>query len=296
MAVYERRFRPYVGPRTALGRRWSVVSRYALADQWGSKVFLASLVVALTLPVIVGLLIYLRHNASALDLLQINVGDLLTIDGAFFLAGVLVPQQWAALWMALLVGPRLITVDLAAGALPLYLGRPLSRRAYVLGKAAALAGLLSLITWIPGSLLWLLQAGLEGGGWAGENLRILGALLGASWIWIILLTSLSLALSAWVRWRPVAQLFLLGMLTVPVGFGRAINGILELKRDWGVLISPSDILSVIRAGLFGPTVQNRIYIDLPDIPLVSAWLAFGLICGTCILLLRLKIKAFEVVR
>lgn len=296
MAVYERSYRPFAGARTSAASRWRVVARYALADQWRSRVFLASLVVALTLPVIAALLIYLRHNASLLSLLQVDVSQLLDIDGEFFLAGVLVPQQWAALWMTLLVGPRLITADLAAGALPLYLARPLSRRTYLLGKAAALVGLLSAITWIPGLLLWGLQATLEGPGWASENLRLAGALLGASWTWILILTCLSLALSAWVRWRPVAQLFLLGMLTVPTGFARAVNGILELDRDWAVLLSPTDLLTVTRAALFGDTVHSWAYIDLPDVPLAAAWLAVALLCAACLLLLTLKVKAFEVVR
>ena len=123
-----------------------------------------------------------------------------------------------------------------------------------------------------------------------------GALLGASWTWILILSCLSLALSAWVRWRPVAQLFLLGMLTVPTGFARAVNEILELDRDWAVLFSPTDLLTVTRAGLFGDTVHSWAYIDLPDLPLASAWLAVALLCAACLLLLTLKVKAFEVVR
>ncbi len=296
MAVHERRYRPFEGRRTPAGRRWLVVARYALADQWGSRIFLASMVVALTLPVIAGLLIYLRHNASALQLLQIDADDILEINGAFFLGGVLVPAQWAALWLTLLVGPRLVTRDLSAGALPLYLARPLSRRGYVLGKAAALAGLLSVVTWVPGLLLWSLQASLEGAGWAGDNLRIAATIFLSSWVWILILTSLSLALSAWVRWRPVAQLLLLGMLTVPAGFSRAVNEILDLDRDWAALFSPSDILTITRAGLFGPAVGDWAYIDLPAVPVAGAWLSLAALCGACLLLLGFKIKAFEVVR
>jgi ABC-2 type transport system permease protein len=57
-------------------------------------------------------------------------------------------QAMPAFFVAVIVGPSLIAADLANGALPLYLGRPVDRRDYVLGKLAVLAILLSPMTWV----------------------------------------------------------------------------------------------------------------------------------------------------
>ena len=64
------------------------------------------------------------------------------------------------------MGPGLISPDLSHNALPLYLARPFSRTEYVLGKMSVLMGLMSLMTWIPGVLLFVLQGYLEGWQWA----------------------------------------------------------------------------------------------------------------------------------
>ena len=62
-----------------------------------------------------------------------------------------------AAWRSFLtafVGPGLVSPDLANSALPLYFCRPFSRAEYVLGKCAVSVQLLSLITWVPGLILF----------------------------------------------------------------------------------------------------------------------------------------------
>jgi hypothetical protein len=67
-----------------------------------------------------------------------------------------------ALFLAAFVGPGQVSPDLANNALSLYLARPFSRVEYVLGKMSVLAILMSLMTWMPGLLLFGLQGYLEG--------------------------------------------------------------------------------------------------------------------------------------
>ena len=90
-----------------------------------------------------------------------------------------------AFFLTLLIGPPLVSRDLTNNALPLYLCRPFSRAEYVVGKMAVLLILLSLITWVPGLLLFLFQAYLEGGGWIAANLWIAGAIFVGSLVWIL---------------------------------------------------------------------------------------------------------------
>jgi hypothetical protein len=66
MAVYERTWRRYQGELTPLRWRWLVVTRYALADAFASRLFTAFYAVCF-LPSVVGLFfIYLSHNVSLL--------------------------------------------------------------------------------------------------------------------------------------------------------------------------------------------------------------------------------------
>ena len=62
-----------------------------------------------------------------------------------------------ALFLAAFIGPGQISPDLANNALSLYLARPFSRVEYVLGKMSVLLILMSVMTWVPGLLLFGLQ-------------------------------------------------------------------------------------------------------------------------------------------
>src|SRR5207244_160662 len=119
--------------------------------------------------------------------------------------------------------------------LPLYFSRPFSRTEYVTGKMTLLMLLLSLITWLPGMILYGVQAALAGWDWTTANLWLGGAILAALFLWIILLSLIGLALSAWVKWRIAAGAFMLAVFFAGSGFGGAINTI--LRTHYGGLIS-----------------------------------------------------------
>ena len=143
--------------------------------------------------------------------------------------------------MALFVGPALVAPDLRNNGLPLYLSRPFSRTEYVLGKMAVLVVLMSLVTWIPGLLLFLFQGYLEGAGWLGNNLRIGAAIFAGSWAWILVVSLVALAISAWVKWKPVARVSLLIVFFVLTGFAQALN--VALDTWWGHLLSLSNAMN-----------------------------------------------------
>ena len=75
-----------------------------------------------------------------------------------------------------------------------------------------------------------IQAGLQSG-WGPAHLDSAIALFVGSWVWIVVLGFLALAVSAWVRWRPVA-----GFLLLLIFFGGGLVArIVELlfHSDWG---------------------------------------------------------------
>src|SRR5207237_8057076 len=156
------------------------------------------------------------HSASFLQEIGVPAG-VVSIDNKFFFNFVSVQGVFAFLLTAF-TGPGLISPDLANGALPLYFCRPFSRAEYVLGKSSVLAILLSQITWVPGLVLFLVQASLAGASWTWTHLWIAGSLILSSLIWIAILSLLAMALSAWVQWKIVAGAMLLGVVVFAAAF------------------------------------------------------------------------------
>jgi ABC-2 type transport system permease protein len=238
------------------------------------------------------ILIYLHHNLTAMAVFQINLRDLAPINGTFFRI-FLGFQTGLALILTVLIGPPLISRDLANNALPLYLCRPFSRAEYVLGKMSVLLILVSAITWVPGELLFFFQSYLEGASWAASNFWIAAAVFILSWVWIILLALLSVTISAWVKWRVAASAALFGIFIISNAVGFMVNGVLQTR--WGHVLNLFWILRTIEDGLF----RDPNSAGLPSWMVLStsaAWVAFTVICAGCLFLLTRKVRAYEVVR
>src|SRR5215212_6333025 len=204
MAVYEHLYGSYEGQSHTAFSRFLVIPRYALREVFKSKLFTTIFILCFIYPLIATIIVYLHHNVNALALLQVNVRELLPIDASFFRTFVEIQGGFAFI-LTVLVAPPLISRDLSNNALPLYLCRPLSRTAYVLGKMAVVGFLLSLVTWVPGLLLFFFQASLAGVGWLWTNLWMIWAIFFGSAVWILMLSLLALAVSSLVKWRVVAS-------------------------------------------------------------------------------------------
>ncbi len=299
MAVYKKTYTRYEGPLTPQWSRFLVLPRYTFEEMRRSRFFTSFFLATLIMPLVCALIIYLHHNFSALELMGINPDQIIAIDSSFFLF-FLGFQSMLAFFLTAFVGPGLVSPDLANNALPLYLARPFERKDYVLGKMSVLLILLSVMTWIPGLLLFGLQGYLEGAGWMGDNLRIAGGLFAGAWIWILLLSLLVLALSAWVKWKPVAGGLLLVVFFIGSGFGAAINEVLRTK--WGSLINLSHLIGMVWVWLFGEPMRDgagAVFFRIQqgaDIPMWMIWGTLLVFCAICFHLLRSKIRGIEVVR
>jgi len=308
MAVYEHLYRAYEGEAHTPLSRFLVIPRYALREVFKSKLLTTVYVICFIYPLVAAILVYLHHNTNAIALLQINVRELLPIDNTFF--DTFVEMQGAfAFILTVLIAPPLISRDLSNNALPLYLCRPVSRTEYVLGKMAVIVFLLSLVTWVPGLLIFFFQASLAGLGWLWSNLWMAGAIFFGSMAWIILLSLMALAISALVKWRVVASGAMLGLFFIPSAFGEIVNSLLLTRV--GHLVSLWATMKSIWLGLFWlfqrqtgairGRVSNPIYekqffdIVLLEPPLWASWLIITLACGICVLILARKVRAYEVI-
>src|SRR5215475_15538007 len=285
MAVYRRTYAAYTGALTPTWSRWFVLFRYARRNLFRSKALTALFVACFFYPVICLAMIYLANNLAFLQQIGAPRG-LLVINSKFFL-NLMAVQGVLAFVLTAFAGPGLISSDLANGSLPLYLCRPLSRAEYVFGKASVLGILLSEITWIPGLILFAVQSMLAGSTWMWENFWIAGSLILSSLIWIVVLSLLAMALSAWVKWRIVAGALLLAMLFFGAGFAQAINAVMRTQS--GHFVDLGYLMTVVWSSLF------RTDADLSISPL-QEWIAILIYCAICLELLLRKVKAYEVVR
>jgi ABC-2 type transport system permease protein len=296
MAVYKHHYRPYSGELTPRWRRWLVLPRYAYRTVFQSRFFLVFYVICFVVPAGAAVLIYLKHNLGALEMLQLPAAELVPIDGRFF-RWLLQFQGGLVFLLTVFVGPGLVSPDLTNNGMALYLSRPFSRVDYIAGKLAVLLILQSTVSWLPLSVLFFLQASLAGTGWMTENRWILPAVFAGSLIWMLVLSFLALALSAWVRWKAVAGALMFGVFFVSQGFGATLNEILVTR--WGGLLQLNHLIRVVWLSLFGEAqdVGRGFHgVVVGEIPVWSAWLALGMVCLVCLGLLSRRIRAYEVVR
>lgn len=289
MAVYEHTYRRYDGPLTAPARRWLVIPRYALRQVFASRLLLSYFVLCLVPPVLGALVLYLRYNAAFLAVFGLEAGSFLAIDETFF-AGQLISQGALAFFLTVFIAPPLVSADLRNEALPLYLSRPMTRFDYLSGKAAVLMVLLSVITWLPLLALWALQAYLEEG-WASRFAWLPLNLLVASGLWIVVLCLLGLAVSAWVKWKPLARLGLFAYFFVSAAAAGLVDLIFGRFTDapWGSALSLFTCIRVVwRALLHRP--------EAGGLPTWAGAMSLVALCALCAWLLDRKVRAFEVVR
>jgi ABC-2 type transport system permease protein len=300
MAVYKKTYRPYEGALTPSWSRLFVIPRYAFEELRRSRFISLFYVASFIYPLICALLIYVAHNASALRLLNVeNASRLISINVTFF-QNLLGWQSVMALFLAAFVGPGLVSPDLANNGLSLYLARPFSRVEYVLGKMSVLVILASLMTWVPGLLLFALQGYMEGWQWMVDNARLAWAFFLGAWIWILLVSLLALALSAWVKWKPAAGALIFVVFFVTAGFGGALNA--AVRTTWGHLLSLGYLVGSTWEQLFEGgrrTTTGAVFFRVPigeELPLWACWSALGLVCLVCLYMLARRVRGAEVVR
>jgi ABC-2 type transport system permease protein len=301
VAVYKKTYTPYSGGVTPSFSRLMVIPRYAFEDLRRSRFLTIFYIATFIYPLICALLIYVQHNASALQILNIQgASRVISINVTFFFS-LLGWQNMLALFLAAFIGPGQVSPDLANNALALYLARPFSRTEYVLGKMSVLMILMSLMTWVPGLALFGLETYLEGWTWARDNARLAWGFFIGSWVWIIILSLLALALSAWVKWKPAAGALVFGVFFVAAAFGATINGV--QRTTWGYLFNIGYLVGSVwvrlMEGAGTRTTNGAVFFRVPqgeELPLASCIAALVILAAICLYMLARKIRGAEVVR
>ena len=250
MAVYKRGYRRYTGPLTGRWTRFMVLPRYAWRRLYRERLVLVLTIVAFVWPLLCAGFIYLTNHTELLQGLDKDFLQFIQVNGRFFSIFMYVQAGFAIL-LAALAGPSLVAPDLANNALPLYFSRPLTRWTYAAARLSVLVGMLSIITWVPGLILFGLQVGLAGGSWFLENWTLGAGMVLGFLVWVLILGLVAMATSAYVKWRVVATAVSLAFFFILSGVGEMIDKVLRV--DWGHIIDPAWTVNQVWCALLGVT-------------------------------------------
>jgi len=248
MAVYKRGYRRYRGPLTGPWERFMVLPRHAWGRLYQQRLVILLTVLAMVWPVLCAGFIYLTNHAELLQGLDKEFRQFIQVDGRFFSIFMYV-QAGFAVFLAALAGPGLIAPDLANNALPLYFSRPLTRWSYALARLIVLVGMLSVVTWIPGLILFGLQVGLAGGWWFWSNWTLGAGMIAGFVLWLLVLSLVAMASSAYVKWRVVAGAVSLAFFFILTGVAEMINNVFRV--NWGHVIDPAWAVNQVWCALLG---------------------------------------------
>jgi ABC-2 type transport system permease protein len=293
MAVYKRTYKAYQGSLTPAWSRFMVLSRYGFATLFQSRPFTAYAVICM-IPFLIGLtFIYVVNNASVQAIMNVRFGQTPIINNVWFMS-FLGFEAFMTFILTAWGAPGMISKDFANHSIQLYLSRPLSRAEYLAGKVSVLGALLSLTTWIPALILFIVQGSLHGNGWWWQNLWMAGSIVVASLMWIAVVALLAMALAVWVRWRIAATALLLGTFFVLPGVGGVMDAI--LRTTWGRLFNLTYDITMVWGYLFRLDIAERQSGQLDKVPLWSAWAVLLGVCALSLWMLVRRLKAREVER
>jgi ABC-type transport system involved in multi-copper enzyme maturation permease subunit len=186
--IHDQSYRRYRGDREPAGRAWAVITAAGIRTMLAKRKFLGLLIVAWLPFVVRAVQMYIAANfpqASMLAPTAETFRQFLEQQGVF------------TFFITIFTGAGLIANDLRANALQIYLSKPMGRFEYIAGKFGVLAFFLLLVTWLPATMLLIIQIVFAGNlAFLKANLFLLPAILVSTGIETIVLCMVMLALSS----------------------------------------------------------------------------------------------------
>ncbi|MGL6097184.1 MAG: ABC transporter permease subunit [Fimbriiglobus sp.] len=202
-------------------------------------------------------------------------------------------QGYIGMIVLALAGAVLVGNDFHHGSLPFYLSKPIGRRHYVLGKCLGVAGFVNLLTTVPALVLFA-QAGLlhDWQTYYTGHLRELAGILGYGLVLTVTLSLLLVATAVCVR-RTVPMIMVWTGVFV---LGRAISALLVDGQDfdprWRLIDLWNDLYLV---GLWCLGLPHEEVRPGNQPEFWHAAVVCGAVCAACVLYLRKRVQAVEIV-
>jgi ABC-2 type transport system permease protein len=263
-----------------------VLPRYAWRRLYEQRLVLLLTMVSFVWPLLCAGFIYLTNHVELLQGLDKDFLEFIKVNGRFFSIFMYV-QAGFAVFLAALAGPGLIAPDLSNNALPLYFSRPLTRWSYALARLTVIVGMLSVVTWVPGLLLFGLQVGMAGGWWFLANWTLGAAVVVGFLLWLLVLSLVAMATSAYVKWRIVAGAVSLAVFFILSGVSEMIDNVFRVT--WGHILDPAWAVNRVWCTLLS--------VDPPEGPGAGAsLLSLAVFVLLLVLVIERKLRPVEVVR
>jgi ABC-2 type transport system permease protein len=265
--LFDLGYRRYEGPRERPGRAIPTLAAFTARRVLGlgrggrHKVLPAITLAIAFLPALASVL----FSAITEDIL---VEDLISYgEYTFFIGSAL------ALFAAL-IAPEALCPDRRSGMLGLYLAGPLDRNRYLAAKAAAVFGVMLLIT--VGPLLFMLVAFvLAGYGPSlGETPELVVKIVATGVTTALLYAALSLAVSSFTTRRAAAAVGVVLLLFVPVSVVRSAIESAGAPNELDLLSSPF-LVADLAYRIFGETPEGN-----DPVTQLSTWLVAGGVAAT----------------
>lgn len=219
--------------------------------------------------------------------------DRLSLNGTAHTFGNFIWYQGYVLVILLaLAGSVLVGNDFFHGSLPFYLSKPIGRWHYILGKCLAIGVFVNLLVTLPAFGLWV-EAGLlyDWKTYYLDNLDLLLGILGYGAVLTVTLSLLVVATAVWVRRAVPMVMIWMGLFVFLRMLGDQLGR--ELDPRWRLIDLWNSLylcgLSCLRADptTIRPTPQPEYW---------EAWLMVGAVCGGCLLYLRRRVQAVEIIQ
>jgi ABC-2 type transport system permease protein len=278
MPIHDLSYRHWSGDWTSHPYRWWVITRQGIGLLIQKKLFLA-LVILSALPFLVyTVILYFSVVAGNLPF---------RVDAKFF-ENFLTRQLFFAFVIAIYAGSGLISNDLKANALQIYLSKPITRQDYVIGKLGVIAFFLSLPTLVSGLLLFLLAVAFHSDlSFLKQNYWVAGSILGYSLVIIFTFGLVMLALSSFSKSSRFAGIGFAALFLFSQIVYKILHNILRSTEiAW---VSLAHNLTQVGDFFFAAAPQYR------SPTWVSGLVIFGLMAGSAWLVYR-RVQAVEVVK
>ena len=202
-------------------------------------------------------------------------------------------QGYISMIVLSLAGAVLVGKDFHHGSLPFYLSKPIGRWHYILGKCLGAAAFVNLLTTIP-SLILYIQAGLlyDWQTYYFEHLRQLVGILAYGALLTITLSLLLVATSVWVQRTVPLVMVWAGVFVLCRMLGGFLVDGQRFHAAWRLIDLWND-LYIVGLWCLGAEPENPRVNTQPTV--WQAALVVGGVCGLCLLYLRRRIQAVEIV-
>lgn len=303
------RYRPWRGELRHPAFASAAMGRVALKLLWRRKLFWALYALAAMIfffffygqYLVIWIRLQTENQTVQMLGLPIRVADILKFLDRFNLNGsphtfgnFIWFQGYISMVVLALAGAVLVGNDFQYKSLPFYLAKPISRWHYILGKCLGAGLFVNLLTTLPALALFA-QAGLlnDWRTYFTDNLRLLAGILGYGLVLTVTLSLLLVATAVVVRKTVPLVMVWAGIFVLCRMLGGFLVDGQHFSPSWRLIDLWND-LYVVGLQCLGAEPDTR-PIATPQPPAWQAFSAVVGVCMICLLTLRNRVQAVEIV-